>query len=66
MRRESMKNITLSELEVRALQSLLVRWKEACSCGCAFPEMQKSKKGCEKCDYPKAIADIEDKLGMYD
>lgn len=61
-----MKILELTAKEERALKEALRCWKEACSCGCAFPEMQKSKKGCERCDYPKAITDIEAKLGLYD
>ena len=61
-----MVTLTLSDKEARALKELLVYSNSACSSGCAFPEMQKSRKGCEKCDYPKAIANIEEKLGMYD
>lgn len=60
-----MTTLELSDKEVRALKELLVYSKEACSSGCAFSEMQKSKKDCDKCDYPKAIANIEEKLGMY-
>lgn len=61
-----MKTIQLSEKEVRALTALLMDWRAACSSGCAFPEMQKSKKGCERCDYPKAITAIEEKLGFFE
>jgi len=61
-----MKIIELSEVEVRALKALLIRSDAACSSTCAFPEMKKSKKDCDRCDYPEAIGNIEEKLGMYD
>jgi len=61
-----MKTLELTEKEERALKEVLMCWKEACSSGCAFPEMQKSKKGCERCDYPKAITAIEEKLGFFE
>ena len=61
-----MKTIQLTEKEERALTELLMHSREACSSGCVFPEMQTSKKDCDKCDYPKLIASIEDKLGLYE
>jgi Holliday junction resolvase RusA-like endonuclease len=61
-----MKTIQLSKNEERALKALLMRSRVACSSGCAFPEMQKSKKDCDKCNYPKAIEDVMEKLGMYE
>lgn len=61
-----MTTLKLTDNEVRALSGLLVYATEACSSGCVFPEMQKSKKGCEKCNYLLAIASIEAKLGVHD
>lgn len=61
-----MVKLELSDKEARALKELLTYSNSACSSGCAFSEMQKSRKGCDKCDYPKAIANVAEKLGMYD
>lgn len=55
-----MKIIKLTKKEIRALNEQLTA--NACSSGCAFKEMQRSRKDCDECDFPKLINSIENKL----
>lgn len=55
-----MKTITLTAKEIRALKEQLTA--NACSSCCAFPEMQKSRKDCDECEFPVLIASIEEKI----
>lgn len=55
-----MKTIKLTAKEIRALKEQL--WANACSSGCAFSEMQRSRKDCDECDFPKLIRSIEEKI----
>lgn len=55
-----MKTIKLSKKEIRALREQLS--VNACSSGCAFEEMQMSKKDCDECEFPELIRSIEEKI----
>lgn len=61
-----MKNIELTKIEERALLELLSHRYAPCSSGCIFPEMQESKKNCDKCDYAKAIDGVANKMGLFE
>lgn len=56
-----MKTIKLTSKEIRALKEQLNA--NACSSGCAFEEMQNSKKSCDECDFRASILSIIEKLG---
>lgn len=56
-----MKTITLTKLELRALEELL--WTNPCGGGtCAFEEMESKKIDCDKCKLTEAIQSIREKI----
>ena len=55
-----MKTIKLTAKEIRALEQQL--HANPCSSGCAFPEMQNSRKDCDECEFPKLISSIREKI----
>ena len=55
-----MKTIKLTKKEIRALLEQLDA--NACSSGCAFSEMQRSKKDCDECEFPRLISSIREKI----
>lgn len=55
-----MQTIKLTNKEIRALTEQL--YANACSSGCAFEEMEDSKKDCDECEFPKLLRSIEDKI----
>ena len=55
--------LTLTKQEQRALESLL--WCNPCRSGCAWEEMEKSKKECFDCPLTNAIYSIQDKLDVH-
>jgi hypothetical protein len=55
--------LKLTKQEERALQALL--WCNPCRSGCAWEEMEKSKKDCDECILSKAIQSIQDKLDVH-
>ena len=55
-----MKTIKLTASEIRTLECFL--WSNPCSSGCAYPEMQKSKKSCDECKLTKDLYSILEKL----
>ena len=57
----TIKTIKLTAKELRALESIL--WAtNPCESGCAYPEMEKSKRDCIDCELPKSISSIMNKL----
>ena len=57
-----MKTIKLTTGEIRSLKCFL--YSNPCSSGCAYPEMQKSKKDCEECKLTNDIYSIMAKLDI--
>ena len=57
-----MKTIKLTTGEIRSLKCFL--YSNPCSSGCAYPEMQKSKKDCEECKLTKDMHSIMAKLDI--
>lgn len=55
-----MKTIKLTAKEIRALKEQLDA--NACSSGCAFEEMQRSRKNCDECEFPQLIESIIKKI----
>lgn len=55
-----MKIIKLTKEEIKALNKQL--YANACRSGCAFEEMQTSKKSCKECDFTKHISSIFEKI----
>ena len=55
-----MKTIKLTASEIRTLKCFL--YSNPCSSGCAYQEMQRSKKDCEECKLTKDMHSIIDKL----
>ncbi len=54
-------NISLNENEERALSEIL--WSvSACSSGCCYEEMEKSKKDCDECPFTEAIWSLREKV----
>jgi DNA-binding response OmpR family regulator len=58
-------SLTLTDIELRALEVLLSNSINCCSSGCAFEEMQDNKIDCNECIFTKTINSLEDKIGMY-
>ncbi|MDU8988586.1 MAG: hypothetical protein E7H54_05335 [Clostridium perfringens] len=56
--------LTLNKSERRALNLLLMHSESVCRSGCAYPEMQASKKGCNSCPFVSDVNNIMNKLGM--
>ena len=56
----TIQTLKLTAKELRALESIL--WVNPCESGCAYPEMQTSRKGCTQCELPKSISSIISKL----
>ena len=57
-----MKTIELTASEIRTLECFL--YSNPCSNGCAYPEMQRSKKDCEECKLTKDMYSIMEKLDI--
>ena len=55
-----MKNIKFSKEEIRALKVMLDT--NTCRSGCAFSEMQNSKKDCDDCELTKLKISISKKI----
>ena len=55
-----MKTVKLIASEIRTLECFL--WSNPCSDGCAYPEMQNSKKNCDECKLTKDKYSIIEKL----
>lgn len=58
--RVTLKTIKLTASEIRTLKYFL--YSNPCSSGCAYPEMQSSKKDCAKCKLRKDMYSIMTKL----
>ena len=56
----TIKTIKLTAKELRALEAIL--WVNPCESGCAYSEMEKSKRDCINCELPKSISSIMNKL----
>ena len=60
-----MMNILLNKNEERAFSELL--WGiSACSSGCYYEEMEKSKKDCDECPFTEAIWSLREKVRYPD
>lgn len=59
-----MKTVKLTSNEIRAIESYLI-YGNPCSRGCAYPEMNRSRKDCKDCMLEKARISISEKLGVY-
>lgn len=59
-----MKTIKLTASEIRSLYCFL--WSNPCSNGCAYPEMQKSRKSCDECKLIKDKHSITEKLDLIE
>jgi hypothetical protein len=57
-----MKNIKLSNDEIRAIDTFL--WANPCRSGCAYSEMQNSKKDCDECKLMKSRKSVLEKLEL--
>ncbi|MCC0642224.1 MULTISPECIES: hypothetical protein [unclassified Clostridioides] len=57
-----MKTIKLTQKEIRAIDAYLS--SNPCRSGCAYDEMQNSKKDCNKCKLEDAKISILEKLGL--
>lgn len=55
-----MKTIKLTASEIRTLERFL--WVNPCLNGCAYPEMQNSKKSCDECKLTKDKYSMIEKL----
>ena len=55
-----MKTIKLTASEIRTLERFL--WANPCLNGCAYPEMQNSKKSCDECKLTKDKYSIIEKI----
>lgn len=55
-----MKTLQLTSKELRALKEIL--FANPCNSGCAYEEMQNSKKDCDNCEFTKSIHSILDKI----
>ena len=55
-----MKTVTFTANEIRALQLFL--WCNPCKGGCAYEEMQSSKRDCDNCKLNEAIHSLTEKL----
>ena len=58
-----MKNISLTKSEVTSLSLILWISEKACSSGCIYADMGKSKLDCKECRYTKDMESIIDKIG---
>lgn len=59
-----MKTVKLTASEIRTLDCFL--WSNPCSMGCAYPEMQKSRKSCDECKLTKDKYSIMKKLDLIE
>ena len=57
-----MKTIKLTKKEIRALLEQLDA--NACSSGCAFSEMQRSKKDYDECEFPRLISSSQARIPL--
>lgn len=57
-----MKKITLTASEIRTLEHYL--YANPCEAGCAYPEMNNSRKTCEECKLNKDRNSILEKLDL--
>ena len=57
-----MKTIKLKASEIRSLEHYL--YSNPCEAGCAYPEMNNSKKSCEECKLNKDRQSIMEKLNL--
>lgn len=57
-----MKTVKLTASEIRTLECFLR--DNPCSSGCAYPEMQNSRKDCDECKLTKDKYSIMEKLDL--
>lgn len=57
-----MKTVKLTASEIRSIELFLSA--NPCMSGCAYPEMQKSKKDCDECKLTKDMHSILEKLNL--
>lgn len=57
-----MKTVKLTANEIRAIEAGL--WSNPCRSGCAYPEMQNSRKSCDECKLTEARDSIMEKLDL--
>lgn len=57
-----MKIVELNQNEIRAINTYMS--SNPCRSGCAYDEMQNSKKDCDKCELEKAKISILEKLNL--
>lgn len=57
-----MNKLDFTKKEIKALRELIGN-SRACSCGCVYTEMEKSKKDCDECEFTQSINSISDKIG---
>lgn len=57
-----MKTIKLTNKELRALSSALYGSHKCCASGCVYPEMQRSRKDCDECEFTLSIHSIIAKI----
>ena len=57
-----MKTIKITAKEERLLEELL--WCNPCNSGCAYREMNSSRKSCDECELTKSKNSLMKKLGL--
>jgi len=58
-----MKQINLTDVEVRAINELLDSSISACDSYCVFSEMTNKPIDCPECPFTKAVSSIREKIG---